>query len=482
MQHRQELEKVLDIDKLKYCYECGICTSSCPVAELMPRVYNPRSLLQQIPLDFQQATKSKEIWLCAWCYRCYRRCPQGLRVPDILLLLKDTAAQSGSLEGFKEALEVILREVPLPLACLYACFNPARGNVEKPGTIEAVRHLVANYRHLTRGEKADIASPRKERIAIVGSGPAGLTAAQELAKKGYLVTVFESMPRPGGMLGWCIPAYRLPREAVEAEIQRIRDLGVDFRTNVTVGKDLSIDDILKEGYDALFIAIGAQKVRKLGIEGENLRGVLDALDFLRKAGTGEKIELGNKVAVVGGGDVAMDAARIARVALHLGAKDVTILYRRSRDEMPANPWEVKETEDEGVRIEFLVAPKRILGKDGRVAALECVRMKLGRPDQTGRRRPIPIQGSEFMMEVDSVIPAIGESPSLFPLPKGVRITKRNTIAADPFTLQTGVPGIFAGGDVVRGPSTVIEAVVDGKRAAESIHRYLLDRSKTGQGG
>lgn len=475
------LDNVLNVEKLKYCFECGICTATCPVAELLPDGYNPMNLLQRIPLDWEGVMKDKGIWLCAWCYRCYKRCPQEIRVPDILLRMKDMAAEKGYYEGFKEALDVICKDIPLPLACLYACFNPGRGNIDKPETVEALKQLVADYSRLTKEEKEIIPEARKERIAIVGSGPAGLTAAQELAKRGYQVTVFESLSKAGGMMRWCIPAYRLPKEAVDAEIQRIRNLGVEIRTSCMVGKDLSIDDLQKEGYKAILIAIGAHKGRKLRIEGENLEGVVDALDFLRKASEGTKIELGDKVVVIGGGDVAMDAARIARIAVHLGAKDVTVIYRRSREEMPANPWEVKETEEENVKIEFLVTPKRILGKDGRVSALECVKMRLGRPDQTGRGRPIPVMGSEFTMEVDTVIPAIGESPDVFPLPKKVKVTRRNTIAVDPFDLQTGVPAIFAGGDVVRGPSTVIEAIIDGKRAADSIDRYLSNKANETEG-
>jgi NADPH-dependent glutamate synthase beta subunit-like oxidoreductase len=310
------------------------------------------------------------------------------------------------------------------------------------------------------------------KIAVIGSGPAGLTAAQELAKLGYSVTIFEALPKPGGMLGWCIPAYRLPREAVDAEIKRTENLGVEFITGTEIGVDKSIEDLLSEGFEAVFIAVGAHKCRKLGIPGEDLKGVLDALDFLKEASLGKKKNLGDKVVVIGGGDVAMDAARIARIALHLGAKEVKIIYRRSRDEMPANPWEVKETEEEGIEIQFLVNPKRIIGENGKVKGLECVKMRLGKPDQSGRPRPMPVEGSEFTLEADTIIPAIGESPCLFPMPQSVRVSRRNTIVVDPFDLQTGMPQVFAGGDVVRGPSTVIEAIIDGKRATRSIHEYI----------
>jgi NADPH-dependent glutamate synthase beta subunit-like oxidoreductase len=469
---------VLDAEKLMYCFECGICTGICPVAEILPGEYNPRSLLQQIPFDLKDTVKDKAIWLCAWCYRCYEKCPQRLRIPDILLVLKEMAAESGDLEGFKEALRMVIQEVPLPLACLYACFNPTRGDVEKPETSKAIEEVTASYSELTRAEREFLPEPTGEKIAVIGSGPAGLTAAQELAKKGYRVTVFESRPKAGGMLMWCIPGSRLPKVAVEAEVRRTGDLGVEILTDSPIGKDRSVSDLLEEGYEAVFVAIGAHRSRKLGIEGEDLDGVLDALEFLNKASQGGSVKIGEKVVVIGGGDVAMDAARIAKLARKSGAREVTIVYRRSREEMPANPWEIKETEEDGIKIEFLVTPKRIIGEAGRVSGLECFKMKLGKPDQSGRARPIPVEGSEFIIEADTVIPAIGESPDLIALPKGVRIGRGSTISVDPFDLQTGAPAIFAGGDAARGPATVIEAIVDGKRAADSIHDYIT-RKKQG---
>ncbi len=476
MSRPEVLEDVLDADRLKYCFECGICTATCPVYELIPDIYNPRSLLQRIPADLEGAMKGREIWLCAWCYRCHDRCPQELRIPEILLRLKDMAAESGEYRGLEEALKVLVERVPLPLATLFTCFQPGRGNVEKPEADRLVEKLMDSYLQLTEHEKDSLSPENKGSVAIVGSGPAGLTAAFLLSKMGHRVTVFESLDKPGGMLGWCIPAYRLPRSAVDSEVKRIENLGVEFRTGITIGEDKSLKELTEE-FDAVFIAIGAHSCRKLGIEGEDLDGVLDALDFLKGASLGTRIELGDRVIVVGGGDVAMDAARIARIALHLGAKDVKIIYRRSREEMPANPWEVRETEEEGIQIQFLIAPKRVLGKGGRVTGLECIEMRLGKPDRSGRPRPIPIEGSEFVMKADSIVAAIGESPCLFPLPDGVRTSRRNTIVVDPFDLDTGVPGVFAGGDVVRGPSTVIEAVVDGRRVARSIDEYISTRKE-----
>ena len=459
---KEFLEKLLDVEKLKYCYECGICTASCPIVELVPRHYHPRSLLQRIPQNLEGILTQDELWLCAWCYRCYKRCPQGLRLPEIFLSVRSLAAEQGYLRGLEKALEIIKREIPLPAVCCWVCFHPERAKVDR-------QMIVSVLEPEEERETPPVPKTHGEKIAIIGSGPAGLTAAYELIKKGYLVTVFESMPEPGGMLRKCIPEYRLPKTVLDTEIKRIKKLGVEIRTNVTVGKDLTIDDILQRDYKAIFIATGAHKSRKLGVEGEGLKGVLHALDFLRDVNLGKKVKLGDRIAVLGGGNVAIDAAR---TALRLRSKEVNILYRRSREEMPANPWEVKEAESEGVKIQFLVAPKRILGKDGQVAAVECIRMRLGEPDESGRRRPIPIEGSEFTADLDAVILAIGEAPDLSFLPKGMEVAEENTITVNPFTMETSLAGIFAGGDAVSGPATVIEAIVAGKRAAVSIDRYL----------
>jgi NADH-quinone oxidoreductase subunit F len=314
---------------------------------------------------------------------------------------------------------------------------------------------------------------RREKVAVIGSGPTGLTAAYELAMMGYPVTVFEALPKAGGMLRVGIPEFRLSREVLDTEIQHIEKLGVNVKTNVLFGKDVTIDSLFKDGYKAVFIAIGAQKSRKLRIKGEQLKGVVHAIDLLKDINLGKKVELGNKVAVIGGGNVAIDAARNV---LRLGVKEVTILYRRSKEEMPANSWEVREAEKEDVKIQFLTAPKRILSKDGQLVAVECIRMELGEPDESGRRRPIPVEGSEFTVELDTLILAIGESPDYSLLPKTIKITEQKTIIVNPLTLETSISGVFAGGDVVTGPATVVEAIVAGKKAANSINDYLTDEA------
>ena len=463
------LQTLIDAEKLQYCYECGICTASCPMVELLPEHYHPRTLLQRIFLDLDGVLKEKALWLCAWCYRCYRRCPQQLLLPEVFLRAKRLAVKEGYLGGLEEAAELIRKEIPLPGVCQLVCFHPERAE------IDVSQSIGTDYE--SREEEETVLPPReRDKIAIVGSGPAGLTAACELVRMGYQVTVFESSSELGGMLRECMPTYRLPRKVLEADIEQMKKLGMKFRTGVTIGRELTLQSLSKEGYKAAFLATGAHKIKKLRIEGTELEGVIYALDLLRKTNVGEKIDLGERVAVIGGGNVAIDAAR---TALKLGAKDVSILYRRSREEMPANPWEAKEAENEGVKISFLASPTKILGEDGQVTAIECVRMELGEPDETGRRRPTPIENSEFTTELDTVILAIGESPDLSFLPEEIEVSEQNTILVDPVTMETNLRGVFAGGDVVSGPATVIEAIAAGKRAALSIDRYLKGEDTKG---
>ncbi|RLI42214.1 hypothetical protein DRO69_10635 [Candidatus Bathyarchaeota archaeon] len=462
---KEIMEKLLDPEKLKHCFECGICTASCPIARLISKHYNPRMLLQTIVHDLDSAITEAEPWLCAWCDRCYKRCPQGLNLPEIFLLARNIAVERGYLSKFSEGLQLIGREIPFAGVCGLVCF----GKIDDPKAAELLKQYVAEYEQKREEKPLLTFKKRREKVAIIGSGPAGLTAAYELVMMGYPVTVFETLPQPGGMLRVGIPEFRLSREVLDTEIKHIENLGVNIKTNVLFGKDITIDSLFKDGYKALFIAIGAQKSRKLRIEGEQLKGVVHAIDLLRDINLGKKVKLGDKIAVIGGGNVAIDTAR---TVLRLGAKDVTILYRRSREEMPANSWEVREAEREGVKIQFLVSPKRILSKDAKLVALECIQMELGEPDETGRRRPIPVEGSEFTVELDTMILAIGESPDYSLLPKTIEISEQKTIIVNPLTLETSIHGVFAGGDVVTGPATVIEAIVAGKRAAQSINNYL----------
>lgn len=462
------LEHLLDAEKLKYCFECGICTASCPMTELVPDHYNPRILLEKIFHNPEQVVTDPALWLCAWCYRCFKRCPQKLKLPEIFLSVRKIAKQQGHLEGFNKALEIISQEIPFPNSFGLVCLHPER--VELSNTLESFGKRSVSKRKKTRPASATKAP--SDKVAVVGAGPAGLTAAHELVKKGYTVTVFESSSQPGGMLKQCIPEFRLPKKFLNAEIEQIKDLGVEIKTNVKIGTDLTVDKLWQQGFKAIFISVGAHKTRKLGAEGENLNGVFDALDFLWQVNNNEKVKVGERVAVIGGGNVAIDSAR---TVLRLGAKEVTILYRRSKDEMPANPYEIREAEGEGVKIQFLVAPKQILGQNEHVTGLECIKMELGEPDETGRRAPKPVEGSEFTIPIDTVILAIGEAPDLSFLPKEVEVSEGNTIGVEPFTTVTSQPGVFAGGDCVSGPATIVEAIVAGKKAAECIDQYLSEK-------
>ena len=461
------LGRILDFEKLKYCYECGICTASCPVAELLPEHYNPRILLHSLPLADDRLLKSAQLWLCAWCYSCHKRCPQGLKLPEIFQAVRRFAVESGYMEGFDKALEIIREKLPLPASCCYVCFHPERAIDNKQLVTNSIQHAILDYESEKPKEKP-LTPMHGEKVAIIGSGPAGLSAAQDLAKRGYSVTIFESLSLSGGMLRRCIPEHRLPKKIIDSDIKRIIDLGVKIKTNTAIGRSLKIKQLLEQGYSAVFVATGAHEDRKLGIEGEELNGVFHALDFLEKANEKE-VELLDTVSIIGGGNVAVDSAE---TALRLGAKEVTILYRRSKEEMPGNPWEIKEAEEEGVKIEFLVSPKRILGENGKVTAIECMRMELSELDETGRRRPLPIQGSEFVIETGTVIMAIGQVPNTGFLPETIEITEKRTIAVDPFTLETNSPSIFAGGDAVSGSATLMEAIIAGKQAAISIDLYL----------
>ena len=400
---------------------------------------------------------------------CRAACPARVNVQGYVSLL-----QRGR---FKDAVEIIRKDMPFPAICGRVCFSPcedacARTNVDQAVAICALKRIAADVEREETHVKPKPA-PRKhdEKVAIIGAGPAGLAAAYELAKLGYPVTVFERMSKPGGMMHYCIPDFRLEKFVVANEIAYIKDLGVEIKTDVEFGKDITLESLRKEGCKAVFVAIGTQQGMKLNIPGEDSKGVITAVDFLRDVALGKHVDVGEKVAVIGGGNSAIDAARTAK---RLGAKEAIILYRRSSEEMPALPIEVSEAEKDGVKFYFLVAPKQIISQDGKVKAIECVRMQLGEPDESGRRRPIPIGSSEHQYEVDMVIPALGQVAETPCIPSELLDKKARAplILTDPVTLETKVPDVFAGGDIVSGPASIIEAVGAGKRAAVSIHLYL----------
>jgi NADPH-dependent glutamate synthase beta subunit-like oxidoreductase len=378
---------------------------------------------------------------------------------------------------FQEALQLIKETSPFPSICGRICHHPCesdcnRSQIDESVAAHSIERFLADLdlKASTR-YKPEIKARKEDKVAIVGSGPAGLTCAYYLAQEGYRVTIFEKADLLGGMLTMGIPSYRLPREIVEAEIQLIRDLGVTMKTGVEVGKDKTIAQLRKEGFKAFFIAIGTQECLRLGIEGEDLKGVYGGLDYLRKVNLGEPVTLGKDVAVIGGGNTAIDAVRSAR---RLGAGNAFIIYRRGLEEMPSRPEEIEECQEEGIPINTLTQPVRFIGENGRVKAIECIKTRLTEPDESGRRSPVPVPGSEFTIKVDAVITALGQEADWACLTPecACTLTQWGTMNVDPLTLQSDDPDIFAGGDAVRGPQTVIEAIADGKQAAISIDRYI----------
>ncbi|SLM27618.1 Glutamate synthase (NADPH) [Desulfamplus magnetovallimortis] len=439
---------------------------------------------------------------------CQMACPAGIDVPTYLSLIADGRDD--------EAIEVIRRDNPLPWVCGLVCTRPCemmcvRGRIDTPVSIKFLKAFAAE-RAMSHGKYVN--PPCKplngKKVCVVGAGPAGLSASYYLALMGYQVRVLEALPVPGGMLMVGIPRYRLPREVIDREVAMIESLGVEFCFNTRFGKDITLDSLKKEGFEAFFIAIGAHKAYTLGLEGEERyfgRGVYDAVSFLRRVALGDRKVPGRKVVVIGGGNVAIDAAR---TSLRLGAESVTIAYRRTRSEMPADIEEVEHAEEEGVEFSFLTIPTEICGDEplengegklqdkvssvgeygangtrsgnsganenlaGKVTGLACVRGELVKKEGSDRMYPVPVEGSDYIMDVDAVISAIGQYVDVDEIKdfSGVKWTRRGTIEVRHACMETGEPGVFAAGDAVTGPATVIEAIGGGKRAAEAIDRYF----------
>lgn len=396
---------------------------------------------------------------------CVEACPAGEDIEGYMYLV--------ARGRFEQAWELIMEENPLPAVCGRVCYHPCegscnRGEFDQPLAINAVERVIGDYGLDFEAKRLRLSASKKEKIAVVGSGPAGLTCAYHLARLGYKVTLFEALPQAGGVLRIGIPKYRLPKDVLDKEISRILSLGVELRSNVKVGQDIPWRDM--RGFDALFIAIGVHQSRKLNIPGEDLKGVISGLEFLRAINMGEEVEIGERVVVIGGGNTAMDAARSV---LRLGRKP-TLLYRRTRAEMPAIEEEIEETLKEGIKINYLVSPVKIIGENGRVRGLECIRMRLGQPDQSGRRRPIPIEGSNFIIDVDTVITAVGEIAQSSFMPEGLEI--QNGVIKTDGKGATNLGKFFAGGDIIDQPHTVVHAIGSGKRAAMAIDCFLRGES------
>ncbi len=451
------------------CTSCGECAKVCPVE--LPNEYDEglstkratfKKYAQAIPGAFAIDKTDKA--------PCRLACPAGLNVQGYVQMVKQGK--------YAEALKIIMEELPLPgvlgRICPHGCEDACRRcEVEQPLAIRDLKRLAAD-KFDPRAIQIDCKPRRSEKVAIIGSGPAGLSAAYHLARKGIGATIFEALPKPGGMLRVGIPAHRLPREILDQEIEVITNLGVDIKTNSPLGSERTVDSLMAEGYQAVYLAIGAHKGIEMGIPGEKAEGVRQGVDFLRESNLAGKAPIGKRVAIIGGGNVAID---VSRSAVRLGADEVTIIYRRTRKEMPAWEEEIQAAEAEGVRIVYLAAPQEVLLHDGRVKGLRCIRMELSEPDSSGRKRPIPVPGSEYDIEIDQLIPAIGQRPDLSSLEdiSGLTFTRWGTTEVNAITYATEREGVFAGGDLQTGPWIAIGAVAAGREAAESIERYLDHR-------
>jgi heterodisulfide reductase subunit A-like polyferredoxin len=455
--------RFIDLSK---CTSCGECAKVCPVnlpseydEELSEKKATYKQYAQAIPGGFaiQKADKAP----------CRLACPAGLNVQGYVQMVGQGK--------YKEALQIIMEQLPLPgvlgRICPHGCEDACRRcQIDAPVAIRNLKR-VASDNFDPRKIEIRCDPPRPEKVAIIGSGPAGLSAAYHLAKKGIKSTIFEALPKAGGMLRVGIPDHRLPKDVLDKEIEVITNLGVEIKLNTPLGPGLTIDKLFEQGYKAVYVAIGAHKGIPLGIPGEKANGVRQGVDFLREVNLTGKAPIGKKVAIIGGGNVAID---VSRCAVRLGAEEVHIVYRRTRAEMPAWEEEIHAAETEGAKITYLSAPQEVLVKDGKVVGLRCIRMELTEPDSSGRRRPVPVPGSEYDLELDQIIPAIGQRPDLSSVEDtaDVKITRWGTTEVDAITYSTGRPGVFAGGDVQSGPWIAIGAIAAGKEAAESMLRYI----------
>ncbi|MCK8817514.1 NADPH-dependent glutamate synthase [Natroniella sulfidigena] len=434
----------------------------------------------EVALGYDKEDAINEAKRCLQCSNpaCKDGCPVRVDIPEFIDLIAegDFAAAAKKVKEKNSLPAVCGRVCPQEEQCEAECIV---GNKNEPVAIGRLERFVADY--IREQEEVEEVEQEKEQVAVVGAGPAGLTAAADLAKLGYQVTLFEAFHKAGGVLTYGIPEFRLPKEIVQDEVEKIEQLGVEIKYNQVIGQIKSLDELFAEGYQAVFVSTGAGLPRFLGIEGENLNGVYSANEFLTRVNLMKAYQFpkyktpvytGKKVAVVGAGNVAMDAAR---TALRLGAEESVIVYRRSREEMPARAEEIEHAQAEGVKFNLLNNPTKILGDDdGFVSGMECIKMELGEPDDSGRRRPIPIEGSEWILDVDQVIMAIGQSPNpiLINDTPEIETTDWGTIKVDQETGMTTKEGVFAGGDIVTGAATVIQAMGAGKKVAQAIDDYI----------
>jgi len=443
------------------------------------RIHN----FNEVALGYTEEQALAEASRCITCPNplCVKGCPVELDIPAFIKLIKE--------KKYNEAIRKVKEKNSLPAMCGRVCPQEEQcqklcvmGKKGEPVSIGRLERFVADL-ELQKGVTVPpVSNSTGKKVAIIGAGPAGLTAAADLAKLGYKIVIFEALHLAGGVLVYGIPEFRLPKKIVQAEVDYIQNLGVEIRTDAMIGRLFTIDELFKKGFDAVFIGTGAGLPQFMRIPGENLGGIYSANEFLIRVNLMKSylfpefdtpIRVGKHVAVIGGGNVAMDSARSA---LRLGAEQVCIVYRRSREEMPARLEEILNAEEEGIICKFLAAPLRFLGdENGWVKEMECIAMELGEPDESGRRRPFAIKGSEFVMEVDTVIVAIGRTPNpiIQRTTKGLETTKWGTIVVNEETGKTSLEGVYAGGDIVTGEATVISAMGAGKKAARGINEYLM---------
>lgn len=454
------------------CTGCGECELACTVA--VPDQFNSNLVARRAAhIAFPQAVPKKALIDRHGSSPCSAACPAGVKAHGFVSLVR-----AGKHE---EAFHLHMEDAPLPGSLSRACYAPCedactRSELEAPVSIRQIKRFMTDryYEEHPVPEYGPPTTLEDKKVAIVGSGPAGLSAAYHLARRGYPVTIFEAADKPGGMLRYAIPAYRLPKDVLDRDIANITALGVEIRTSTKVS---SVHTLKEQGFDSAFVAVGTSETWRMGIPGEDLDGVMDCMSFLRRANSGDFDTLaGQTVVVIGGGNSAIDPARMA---LRLGATRVLIMYRRSRAEMPAHDWEVQGALDEGVELDVLKTPKRFLGEGGTLRRLEYLDMRLCEVDDSGRRRPTPIDGSETTITADLVVLSIGLRPDTEPFSKELKENRNETLAVDDVTLATSAPGVFAGGDAVTGPLSIVNAIGQGKQAAFYMDRFMHGESLEG---